>query len=90
MGIVEGGVVGIVEGGVCGYGGGRCVCRCGYSGWRCVGVGMMEVCMGVGIVEGGMCGCGYSRGRYVCGLFCTMRLHSKSKVLWYMYVWCLW
>ena len=45
--------------------------------------------MGVGIVEGGMCGCGYSGGRYVCGLFCTLRLHSKSKVLWYMYVWCL-
>ena len=46
----------IVEGGVC---------RCGYSGWRCVGVGMMEVCMGVGIVEAGVCGWWYSGGRYV-------------------------
>ena len=35
--------------------------------------------MGVGIVEGGMCGCGYSRGRYVCGLFCTLRLLAKAK-----------
>ena len=50
--------------------------------------------MGVGMVEGGVCGCGcgYSGGRYgvpLCGLFCTLKLHSKSKDLWYMYVWCL-
>ena len=94
--------VGMMEGGVCGYSGGRCVWV--WVCWRevCVGVGMLEggVCVGVGMLEGGVCvgvgmmevcmGVGIVEGaRYVCGLFFTLRLHSKSKVLWYMYVWCL-
>ena len=36
-------------------------------------------------MEGGVCG-GVGEGKY---MFCTLRLHSKIKDLWYMYVWCL-
>ena len=57
-----------------------------------MGVGMMDGGVWCGHCGGRWCGCGYSGGRYVwvwalwrevCGLFCTLKLHSKSKDLWY-------